>query len=357
MSPPSAEDQVQFLIRFQRLLDEGSFVATYKLALLLALAQASVEQGDDSSRPLTLTTRQLAGHFLRFYWRQAMPYVPAGRSVEGRVLKQNQGRQAAILRELAAARDRHAGSLQALMRDATAWSRLLRSTARTIEIMPLWRLQRVGRQELCFLYDRGATEHEIVLRPGIAYCFRRFLPLIQDLVQNAWTRFVRNIPENRPLVGEINELGEFLFGSERSSLSAFHPILRDLQCGRCFYCERAVGGQAAVDHFIPWSRYGVDLGHNFVLAHVDCNTRKNDRLASMDHLGRWCERNASRGAELAERFDEKALLHDVDASWQITRWAYQQAEAVEAQVWREKDDLVALDFRWRSLPGMSAIGS
>jgi hypothetical protein len=34
MAVPSADEQVQFLVRVQRLLDEGSFVATYKFARL-----------------------------------------------------------------------------------------------------------------------------------------------------------------------------------------------------------------------------------------------------------------------------------------------------------------------------------
>ena len=43
MTPPTADEQVAFLANLQRLLAEGSFVATYKHALLLALADLSVE--------------------------------------------------------------------------------------------------------------------------------------------------------------------------------------------------------------------------------------------------------------------------------------------------------------------------
>jgi hypothetical protein len=269
------------------------------------------------------------------------------------VLKQNTGRQAAILRELEATRRRYDGSLAALQRDGRRWSALLSQVARTVEVMPLWRLQTVGREELRFLYERGSSAREVVLQPGVAFCFRRFHPLLQDLVHGAWVRFLRSIPENRALVGEANELEEFLFGSDRASLAAFHPILRDVQAGRCFYCERPAGRQAAVDHFVPWSRYAMDLGHNFVLADAECNARKKDRLVSVDHLGRWCERNAERGGELAVRFDEKGLLHDLPASLQITRWAYAQAEDAGAQVWARRDELVALDPGWRSLAGLA----
>lgn len=355
MKPPGAEEQLQFLVRIQRLLEEGSFVATYKFALLLALAQISIEQGDESGASLRVSTRDLAEHFVRLYWRQAVPYVPLGRPSGGRVLKQNTGSQAALLRRLSVAHERFEGSLPALMRDRRAWASMLSAVARTIEVMPLWRLQLVGRQELRFLYERGESGHDIVLKDGVAFCLRRFHPLIQDLVQGAWVRFVRSIPENRALVGEATELSAFLFGSERASLAAFHPILRELQAGRCFYCHRPAARAAEVDHFIPWSRYAMDLGHNFVLADAECNARKKDRLPSEEHLESWCERNADHGTELARRFDEKGLLHDLGASLHVTRWAYAQAETAGAQVWRRVDELVALGPQWRRVLALESV--
>lgn len=45
ITPPTAEDQVKFLMNLQRFLAEGHFVATYKYALLLALADISIESG------------------------------------------------------------------------------------------------------------------------------------------------------------------------------------------------------------------------------------------------------------------------------------------------------------------------
>ena len=97
----------------------------------------------------------------------------------------------------------------------------------------------------------------------------------------------------------------------------------------------------------------MDLGHNLVLADVACNAKKRDLLPAFEHLERWCERNVELGAPLAERFDEKGLLHDLDASRQVTHWAYAQADNAGAQVWQRKDELVALDPLWRSLPGLT----
>lgn len=60
--PPTSDEQIQFLVKLQRLLDEGLFVASYKFALLLALADLSIEAGDDYGGALTITTDQIAAN-------------------------------------------------------------------------------------------------------------------------------------------------------------------------------------------------------------------------------------------------------------------------------------------------------
>src|ERR1035437_9635067 len=91
---PTSDEQIRFLVNLQRLLEEGLFMASYKFALLLALADLSVESGDDSGAPLTLTTDKIAEKFIQYYWRQAVPYAM---SSQARILQQNTGKQAAIV--------------------------------------------------------------------------------------------------------------------------------------------------------------------------------------------------------------------------------------------------------------------
>jgi hypothetical protein len=55
VSPPTAEKQLKFLTNLQRLLAEGQFTATYKYALLLALADIAVETDDDSGESLDVS--------------------------------------------------------------------------------------------------------------------------------------------------------------------------------------------------------------------------------------------------------------------------------------------------------------
>jgi len=315
MSLPSPQDQVQFLLNIQRLLTEGQFTATYKYALLLALADLSVEVGDDSGGELPVTTSQLAEKFIETYWRQSVPF-PGTNSRE--VLKQNTDRQAAIIRHIALARKVSGDSLPALRRSTPEWNRLVRLVGIVVRTMPLWKLQIVGRTAFDFLYENRRTGASITLRPGVAYCLRRFHELISELVRGAWVRYIRE--QNTLVLGTNTDLGEFLFGSERSDLSVVRPILVDLQSDSCFYCQTAFRGPSHVDHFVPWALYPVDLGHNFVLAHATCNSAKGSRLAARAHLERWLRRNLDFGVELGVSFDKAGVNHKQIASVEIAAW-------------------------------------
>jgi hypothetical protein len=90
-SRPSPEDQVRFIANIERILSEGSFVATYKYALLIALVELAIERGEDSNRELVLPIRDIADKFAELYWRQAAPYEADGVSGVGLVLHQNTG--------------------------------------------------------------------------------------------------------------------------------------------------------------------------------------------------------------------------------------------------------------------------
>jgi hypothetical protein len=215
--------------------------------------------------------------------------------------------------------------------------------------MPLWRLQLVGKERLDFLYEEGLIDGGIVLRPGIAACFRSQFNIVKALVQTGWLSFVQQLPLNRPVLGSSTDLAEFLFGAERGGLTVIAAGLRDLQKGTCFYCGNGLKGEGgAVDHFIPWSRYPLDLGHNFVLAHAACNADKRDMLAATAHLQRWVERNEGQDKVLAQVFNDARFPFDADASSSVALWAYENAEKVQALVWvRCKGQTARLGEAWR----------
>jgi len=140
---PSPESQIQFLTNLQRLLSEGSFVATYKYALLTALADIAVEHGWDDDRPLDIPTRLIAEKFVDYYWRQSTPFVSAQETQNLGVLRQNTGKQAWIIRVMIDARQRHEGSLVEA-RSSVDWRRLTVQVNSFVRTMPLWKLQTVG---------------------------------------------------------------------------------------------------------------------------------------------------------------------------------------------------------------------
>jgi hypothetical protein len=332
---PSAQHQLDFLHQMQRILSDGSFVATYKFALLHALADLAVARGDDSAAELTLSTREIAAQMIELYWRQARPF-PAPATPGPVELRQNAGRQAAILSALGQAQQEHGHSL-ARLRRSEAWPSLLGEVDRVLRVMPLWKLQTVGQERLSFLYENLDGGNQITLKPGVQYCLRTFYPLVVDLVRGAWLRFVRL--QNAGVLGESGELGAFLFGTGRTALSAYLPILTEVQDGACLYCARAVGASPEIDHFVPWARYPVDLGHNLVLAHAACNRAKSDHLAAEPHLERWLMRNEANADALRSAFDAAGLVHDRVATLGVARWAYAQTARIGGLVWERGRDL------------------
>ncbi len=342
--PPTAEGQLAFLRSLQRLLDEGNFTSSYKFALLHAIADLCLIRGDDSGAELVLSTAEIAEQFVRLYWPQAVPY-PAGDNE--RILSQNTGRQALVVRELAERHNRYEGSLVELERNRSDWGELRRKVEQTVRKMPLWKLQTVGSERLEFLYENVDTGASVRLQPGVAYCFRVFYPMVTDVIEGAWSHFVQRL--NPQLLGQVVDLRSFLFGSQRTSLATYRPLLRAVQRGRCFYCEGDIKSGGDVDHFIPWRRYSLDLGHNFVLAHRACNSSKSDLLAAEQHLERWTERNRTARDELEQGFDERRVLHDWPATRRIARWAYGQVHRAGGQVWVQANELRPLSGDWRRI--------
>ena len=137
---------------------------------------------------------------------------------------------------------------------------------------------------------------------------------------------MRSNPKNAELLGEATELGQFLFGTSRATLSALRPALAAIQDGRCFYCDARIRDQGEVDHFVPWSKYPTDLGHNFVLADKRCNQGKSDLLAGTEHLHRWHLRNNAHEHDLSTAFDSVGLPYEMATSVNVARWAYDLAE-------------------------------
>lgn len=216
MTAVEPQEQLDFLSNIQRLLSEGQFTATYKYALLLAIADICVEEGDDNGASFVIQTSKIAEKFIAYYWPQVRPYA-------GVVLRQNTGQPPAVISALGQVAERGVVSLYQLRRDVDAWQRLVQRVDRVVCEMPLWRLQIVGNAPLEFLYENRDQGTSIELNPGVMFCLRRFHELIVDLVRGAWLRYVRRL--NEQVLGASSDLDQFLFGSERAAFGKYLPIL------------------------------------------------------------------------------------------------------------------------------------
>jgi len=338
---PDAQAQLDFLQKLQLLFNEGSFVSTYKYALLLTLTELSIEQGDDSGGPLSLALTDIADRFADLYWLQSAPYAPDPREEHRGLLSQNLGAQTVIIQRLAALRSAGADTL-IKARKHSDWPKVQRDIARTVREMPIRYLQNFSGDTVEFLYSSPMERGGVTLLPGVAFNLRRFQGFIQRLARSGWVDHVRSNSRNLPLVGSVADLETFMFGTQRAQLSDAAKVLRPIQDGRCFYCLGRLNERPAVDHFIPWSRYPRDTALNFVLTHSDCNLQKREFLAGRPHLDRWLERNAQRGVAIGEQLQKLGFLAEPEVTTMVARWAYHQARDSGAKVWLTKNHLVPI---------------
>lgn len=330
-SVPGPAEQVAFLRDLQRLLDEGQFTATYKFALLLAPADLAVEHGDDSGAPLPIPISLLAERFILLYWGHVRPFPSKSDQSTSALLSQNLGRNIALLRGLSQLQERHPTVAEA--RRSRGWNRLISNAERILREMPLFRLQTLRSGVREFLYQNELENGTIVLKAGTAFHLRHFYVLVQHLIRGAWVRHIRSNPRNSSLLGSTLDLEEFLFENRRSQYPRIKETLKQIQHGKCFYCKHTIHGEDALDHFIPWSKYPSDLGHNFVLADRGCNADKSDLLAELPFRDAWQERNEMNAKLLAEAFRVDVVPYDLAASRSIADWAYAMSRDSGAVLW------------------------
>ena len=350
------------------LLDEGTFTATYKYAVLLGLIDLCMENTSRTGEaPELLTTRQLAEKVLEIYWPQSLPFH-VDSFPEPAVLTQNRGApntQAAVLRAIVKFRRKYApdpsAPLPRARRAAPDWfERLVRSVEWKLIQMPLPRVQYFGSVHDEFLYsiawDRdvrrgevsayqrgegGSFDNRIHLRSGVGEHLVLLNGLLRPLIHRQWAA----------MVASMNELQEarleaFLFGPRRLPLDPVRSGLRELQGNRCFYCDdrlqRSGRQRPEVDHFIPWARYPNNAIENLVVAHERCNGWKRDFLAASEHVGRWRERFGPemRTAPELEEVAEKARWESApQRSMSVTRAIYLRLSP-DVQLWKRGREFV-----------------
>ena len=328
-SIPSAEEQLDFLTKIQRLFNESDFSSTYKYALLISLADLSIEHGKDDNSELELTNRQIAERFIELYWQQSTPYRTSEANENG-ILFQNNGTQAAIIKGINDFRQQNQSKTTQSARHSTEYRKLVTAVAATVAKQPINFLQNIGGGALPFLYKRNTNS--IILKSGVAYCFRRFQPLIQQLARSRWIDFIKKNIKNAPILGEKDDLNSFLFEASRKTLGLVCKDLKKLCGSKCFYCDKLTT-ELEVDHFIPFSLYPRDLMHNFVLACPTCNRSKSDTLVAKIHLDKWMELITSNSEAIAKISEKSGIISNLETSIAVTQWAYGIARQEKNYLW------------------------
>lgn len=329
--PPSPDVQLGFLAKLQRLFAEGDFAATYKFALLTSLADLALQRGHDDGRELVLSIRDIANQFVELYWRHAAPYGTGRPDTQPDTLVQNMGAQAAVISAIVEFRKKHGVTHITKAKAQDDFSGLITQVATVVSAQPLNYLQNFGGGTDPFLYER-AGRGLIRLKPGVAYCLRRFYPLVQQLCRSHWVRHIKSNRRNHPILGGADDLEDFLFSTERQSLTALGNELRKLDGSRCFYCGEGLK-EADVDHFVPFSLYPRDIVANFVLAHPSCNRSKSDTLAAKPHLERWLERIHLKQDQLAEIGNLTGITGERETLRKVAGWAYSNAAHCYGRGW------------------------
>lgn len=354
MSPSADRGPIAFAEKLLGLLGQASFTSTYKYAVILALMDLCLESSARSgAAPTMVTTRQLAEKIVELYWSHTLRFK------SGPVLRQNSGAQAKILSLIRAFRTDHVRDETApLSRSRRAaperFQRLLREIEWVLVEMPLPKLQRVGRELHPFIYQiawsddvrRGQFnsdefDNRICFVAGAGDHLVRLSGLIRPIVQSDWARRVARL--NASLI-EDSELEDFLFGANRIGLKPVRSDLRDLQNGRCFYCEGRLAHNTEVDHFVPWARYPNNALENLVLAHSRCNNSKRDHLADADHVNAWVERSRRQGDELASIAESRSWEHRPSRGLSVARSIYLRLPE-DARLWRLAAEFVPVDRR------------
>jgi hypothetical protein len=321
------------------IIDEGRRVATYKLALLLALLDACATESDPSgAAPQTLHTRVIASHVLRLYLPQSKDFVISDRAVTLRQITAPRSRMLTMITELRRAADRsEPSSTDVRSNHSDTSEQTLDEVERTFARYPIRLLQVINGQHLPFLYDidwdervslrslHSAGGGQIRFHTGASDALLRLAPLVRPLIETHWTRMVAAI--NR-IDLEEERLRAHLFGTSRRS---FPPTLRrdlaTLHGGRCFYCDRRLGSRFDLDHIIPWSRYPNDAVENLVPTDPQCNNDKRDMLPTIVHVSRWAKQIEANGPGLEEIAQKSGWLADRAHTLAIARSTYRHLAA------------------------------
>ena len=281
-------------VRLLELVRGGARTTTYKPATLLALVDVLAAHADGQGRvPDRVSVRELAERVVGLYWPQVRDF-PGQRPY---LQQSNDPNKGAVI--LDAVRDLHGAAREQGVRSPWRaslvlpgeYDRAVRKVAANLCRYPLARLQRPagfreGQDYERLLYDDspfgGGVREWLDLRPGVGEQLLALSGLLTPVLQAEWTQQVAALNDL-----PSQDLRAHLFGRDRQDLGPVRERLRQLQRGRCLYCDGALRSGGQVDHVIPWSLHPQDAIENLVLAHDRCNSSKSAYLLDVEPLAAW----------------------------------------------------------------------
>ncbi|WP_068156351.1 HNH endonuclease domain-containing protein [Rhodococcus phenolicus] len=295
-----ALDPLDVAGRVVQLLEAGRRNSTYKLATVMALVDICVENATAPDGSLMVPIDEIAHRVIGYYWNQVRSF-----HLHGRLAQVVRGRSIP---------DRIADARDVLLRDGLrtaeaareachpVYQRLVRSVRLTMAQQPLTHLQSVPHSQIRdeFLFDAAGFHKKmtvsdldriavIVLRPGVPDGLRRTSTLLRTFVRSLWAHDVIDL--NRAEL-DAEDIDGFLFGADHTALRALVDPLRDLQSGRCFYCDDRLTAEVHIDHVVPWSMIPIDGVANLVAADTRCNLDKSASIPIREHVTRALERES-----------------------------------------------------------------
>lgn len=313
---------------------QGRRTATYKQALLIAILDAAIEAGDlvTPTSVLTISLDDLAERVIALYWPQTRPNPI---NADG-PLRQSGGRRLRIVNGVEefrraigcdASTDIHA----ARRTDPVRYQRLHEEVKRALAKQPIPRLQRPGANSnrdgyQPWLYDDSGFRPEygtlegvngITLYPGVAHTLATNAIILRAAIHSTW---LSDVARYSAIDTEAQQLREFLFGAERTTLEPVREALFDVEGPWCFYCRKQLTPSTThVDHVIPWSHLPLNDFANLVLSDTRCNISKSTHLISAHHVERWVTRDQRDLAQVAREIN---WTHDPQRTLRVAASTY-----------------------------------
>jgi hypothetical protein len=345
-SVPSAERQVEFLRMIQSMFEDSFFQATYKYALLITLTDLSIELGNNDGKTLFLDKKLIAKRFAELYWPQIQPF-PSGIAGcrSGILFHSDKDEHIKVIKDLVALSSDAKTSDFLKAQKNSLWDKTLSELASTVWKYPVLHLQEDSNQ---FLYKFPTARNGLELKPGVAYCLRKFSEFIIQYARNGWMDHIKRRKRNQSILGVDNDLESFLFGSTRKQLTSAKDLLLDFQSGKCFYCEKLSISDADIDHFIPWKKYPRNIAQNLVLSCPSCNRSKSDMLASFSHLDKWLT-NSLFNKVMSDEISGLGFVSDQDCAYKVGIWAYKNGLDSKSLAWERPNSKLTIDSSYIAL--------